>query len=303
MRRCRKEGASVSRCEGCRAAQRPAATPHDINSSTCMRRYDHNGVLTGQAGAARTVGTTIAVRDLFNRLPVRWASRLCAPDAPLGQAGRSSGLGCSRSVLLLPAGRVHAAEASPQGLTKLFPLRRPGTSLRPPARQAQGVPAPHPEGVRPPGGGAAGVRADQAGCRRCGWVGGGWAPGRACARLADMWRPPAALPCTHALPRRAPLLDASPAIPLPSCLAAAAPACGWCAPTKWAAAHAPRWSTPSAALVSGARREEEGGGPGEGAPQPGGTGGGGGGAPACWTEGQPPRHASTARRRHFPASN
>ncbi|PSC67581.1 DNA mismatch repair PMS1 isoform X3 [Micractinium conductrix] len=33
--------------------------------------YDHNGVLTGQAGAARTVGTTIAVRDLFNRLPVR----------------------------------------------------------------------------------------------------------------------------------------------------------------------------------------------------------------------------------------
>ena len=33
--------------------------------------YDHNGVLTEQAGAARTVGTTVAVRELFKRLPVR----------------------------------------------------------------------------------------------------------------------------------------------------------------------------------------------------------------------------------------
>ncbi|KAL4438704.1 hypothetical protein ABPG77_006308 [Micractinium sp. CCAP 211/92] len=33
--------------------------------------YDHNGVLTGQTGAARTVGTTVAVRELFKRLPVR----------------------------------------------------------------------------------------------------------------------------------------------------------------------------------------------------------------------------------------
>ncbi|PRW39172.1 mismatch repair endonuclease PMS2 [Chlorella sorokiniana] len=33
--------------------------------------YDHNGRLVGQAGAARTVGTTVAVRDLFKRLPVR----------------------------------------------------------------------------------------------------------------------------------------------------------------------------------------------------------------------------------------
>ncbi|KAI7836307.1 hypothetical protein COHA_009815 [Chlorella ohadii] len=33
--------------------------------------YDHNGKLVGQAGAARTVGTTVAVRDLFKRLPVR----------------------------------------------------------------------------------------------------------------------------------------------------------------------------------------------------------------------------------------
>ena len=41
-------------------------TAHPINHS-----YDANGVLTGQAGAARTTGTTVAVRDLFKRLPVR----------------------------------------------------------------------------------------------------------------------------------------------------------------------------------------------------------------------------------------
>ena len=35
--------------------------------------YDHNGKLAEQAGAARTVGTTVAVRDLFKRLPVRCA--------------------------------------------------------------------------------------------------------------------------------------------------------------------------------------------------------------------------------------
>ncbi|KAI3431618.1 hypothetical protein D9Q98_004667 [Chlorella vulgaris] len=33
--------------------------------------YDPNGLLVEQAGAARTVGTTIAVRELFKRLPVR----------------------------------------------------------------------------------------------------------------------------------------------------------------------------------------------------------------------------------------
>jgi hypothetical protein len=40
--------------------------------------YDHNGVLTEQAGAARTVGTTVAVRELFKRLPVRLVEALGA---------------------------------------------------------------------------------------------------------------------------------------------------------------------------------------------------------------------------------
>ena len=35
--------------------------------------YDHEGRLAGQSAAARAVGTTVAVRDLFKPLPVRWA--------------------------------------------------------------------------------------------------------------------------------------------------------------------------------------------------------------------------------------
>lgn len=35
--------------------------------------FDPNGMLVEQEGAARTVGTTVAVRDLFKCLPVRWA--------------------------------------------------------------------------------------------------------------------------------------------------------------------------------------------------------------------------------------
>lgn len=55
------------------------------HASRTLCSYDHNGVLTGQAGAARTVGTTVAVRELFKRLPVRWggasvASAACIAD-------------------------------------------------------------------------------------------------------------------------------------------------------------------------------------------------------------------------------
>ena len=40
--------------------------------------YDHVGKLTGTAATARALGTTVAVRELFKPLPVRykvWASR------------------------------------------------------------------------------------------------------------------------------------------------------------------------------------------------------------------------------------
>ena len=34
--------------------------------------YDHAGVLTGMAAAARSKGTTVAVKELFKPLPVRY---------------------------------------------------------------------------------------------------------------------------------------------------------------------------------------------------------------------------------------
>lgn len=49
----------------------PPAPGSSLNSCPPPCSYDQNGVLTGQVGAARTVGTTIAVRELFKRLPVR----------------------------------------------------------------------------------------------------------------------------------------------------------------------------------------------------------------------------------------
>ncbi len=67
--------------------------------------YDHNGVLTGQAGAARTVGTTVAVRELFKRLPVRWA--VSGPPLPLSS---------------LPAGAIACALPSSLPRHALAPL-------------------------------------------------------------------------------------------------------------------------------------------------------------------------------------
>lgn len=51
------------------ASSPPTKSFCPVLATSCS--YDHNGRLVGQAGAARTVGTTVAVRELFKRLPVR----------------------------------------------------------------------------------------------------------------------------------------------------------------------------------------------------------------------------------------
>lgn len=52
--------------------------------------YDHEGRLASQAPAARAVGTTVAVRDIFKTLPVRWGveRRPGQGEAQLGGVGR-----------------------------------------------------------------------------------------------------------------------------------------------------------------------------------------------------------------------
>ena len=64
--------------------------------------YDHSGVLTGQAPAARAVGTTDAVRDLFKTLPVR-----CGGEACRAAAGACSQRGARPSVRPPPPRTPH----------------------------------------------------------------------------------------------------------------------------------------------------------------------------------------------------
>ena len=49
--------------------------------------YDHAGKLTGTAATARAPGTTVAVRELFKPLPVRFKARVKARLCRHGQSG------------------------------------------------------------------------------------------------------------------------------------------------------------------------------------------------------------------------
>ena len=106
--------------------------------------YDHNGKLVGQAGAARTVGTTVAVRDLFKRLPVRWAA---APARCMVVKLAKGDLACVWEPLVRGAGSTGV------------PCAGPRISVPPPPSlpQAQGVSAAHQARVCAPGGRAAGI--------------------------------------------------------------------------------------------------------------------------------------------------
>ena len=56
--------------------------------------YDHHGKLLGQHSAARAVGTTVSIRDLFKTLPVRHKVRIQA----LRWVGMAAVASCSSHV-------------------------------------------------------------------------------------------------------------------------------------------------------------------------------------------------------------
>ena len=82
--------------------------------------YDPAGALASRAPAARAVGTTVAVRDLFKRLPVR-----CAGRGGWGAGGRGRGTGL-RSAQRAPLSLSKAAPTR-QGFHPLSPTSPPGT--------------------------------------------------------------------------------------------------------------------------------------------------------------------------------
>jgi hypothetical protein len=71
----------------CAVADLSVATRTAEQEAGVRLAYDHSGTITGLAAAARAVGTTVAVRDLFKSLPVRWVGA-CVQHSAQGASTR-----------------------------------------------------------------------------------------------------------------------------------------------------------------------------------------------------------------------